>query len=251
MDVGAAFSTERGPGETALEFCGAEKAAKAGAHSAQGFPVIIIGSSSGGPTSLRSLLSGLPEDFGAAILVAQHMPSGFTKGFTQRLARQIRIPVREARAGDSVSPGEVLVGPGGRNLVVELDRRDGTVRVALEPADGQLAVPSIDRLLETAATAFGARVFAFVLTGMGRDGAAGVRAVAAVGGRCVAESSETATVFGMPREAAATGCVDAILPLGGIAARLLEIGRPEGGPADAEARRRDLARRYAPGWPFF
>ncbi len=187
----------------------------------EAFPAVVIGSSSGGPATLQYLLTGLPRSLGAGVLIAQHMPLGFTEPFAKRLDGLLPHPVREARDGETLRPGEVLLAPAGRHLTV---RRVGTaVKIRLEPPGGALYVPSVDRLLESAASALGPLVTAVILTGMGRDGSQGVRVVKAAGGRVYAESEETAVIFGMPREAAATGCVDEVLALPEIAVRLMRI----------------------------
>ncbi|WP_025321134.1 chemotaxis protein CheB [Deferrisoma camini] len=186
------------------------------------FPVIAIGASSGGPPGLQYLLSALPPTPLAAVLIAQHMPAGFTEAFAKRLDRVLPFPVREGREGAAVGPGEVWIAPGGRHLTV-----DPGGRLRLEDGAQSLYSPSVDRLFETAAAAFGARLTAVVLTGMGRDGAAGVEAVKAAGGAVIAESENTAVIHGMPRQAAATGCVDEVLSLPEISLRLLELARGE------------------------
>ncbi|HSH69557.1 MAG TPA: chemotaxis protein CheB, partial [Deferrisomatales bacterium] len=201
---------------------GARPAAPASAPSGAGgaaFPVVVIGSSSGGPPTLQYLLTGLPASLAAAVLIAQHLPPGFTESFAQRLDGLIPHPVREAQDGQSLTPGEVVICPGGRNLAVRPG--SGRERLTLENPRSTLQVPSVDRLFTSAAEVLGPRVTAFVLTGMGRDGSEGVRAVKAAGGIVYAESEETAAIYGMPREAAATGCVEEVLPLPEIAVRLI------------------------------
>ncbi|MBI5015234.1 MAG: response regulator [Deltaproteobacteria bacterium] len=200
------------------------------------FPVIAIGSSSGGPSTVQYLLSSLPAEMGAAVLIAQHMPPGFTESFAKRLGSLLPIAVREARHGEPVRAGEVLVSPGGHHMRVR--RGDEGVQVELEPGGDALWVPSVDRLFQSCAEVFGHLLTAVVLTGMGRDGADGVRDVKARGGRTLAESEETAAIYGMPREAAATGCVDEVLALPEIAVRLIRTaaaprpGRPSPRSAD-------------------
>ena len=185
------------------------------------FPVVAIGSSSGGPPTLQYLLSSLPQGPGCAVLIAQHMPPGFTESFARRLDRLLDLAVEEAEDGGRVAPGRVLVAPGGRHMA--LREGPGGPRVVLERPGDDLYVPSVDRLLETSARVLGQRLTAVILTGMGRDGARGVREVRARGGRVIAESRETAAIWGMPREAAATGCVDEVLPLPQIAVRLIRV----------------------------
>lgn len=200
---------------------------------AEPFPVLAIGASSGGPSTLQYLLTSLPCDLGAAVLIAQHMPPGFTETFARRLESLLPIPVREARHGEPVVPGAVLVCPGGLHMAVRGRERP---RVELEPAGDAQWVPSVDRLFASAAETFERRLTAVVLTGMGSDGAEGVRAVKARGGTVLAESEETAAIFGMPREAAATGCVDEMLPLPEMAVRLIhEASRSERGAGSLPA----------------
>jgi two-component system chemotaxis response regulator CheB len=189
------------------------------------FPVLAVGSSSGGPSTLQYLLSGLPRDLSAAVLIAQHMPAGFTQTFAKRLDVLLPHPVGEANDGDRVRAGEVMIGPGGRNFGIS--RGEPLAVVAIEAPGDALYVPSVDRLFETAANAFGDRLTAVVLTGMGKDGSSGVRAVKERGGRVIAESEETAAVYGMPREAVATGCVDEVLPLPEIAVRVIRLAGGE------------------------
>ncbi len=193
-----------------------------GPGAAAAFPVVAIGASSGGPPTVQYLLSGLQAETRAAFLVAQHMPPGFTESFARRLDRLLPVRVCEAAQGDRVAPGTVLVAAGGRNMTVR--RLGDDVRVVLEPPEDDLYVPNVDRLLESAARVFGDRLTAVILTGMGRDGARGVEAVKRCGGRVIAESERTAAIYGMPREAAATGFVDEVLPLPEIAVRLIRLG---------------------------
>lgn len=185
------------------------------------FPVVVIGSSSGGPPTLQYLLTSLPSTLRAAVLIAQHLPPGFTQSFAQRLNNLIAPPVGEARDGQPVEAGTVVISPGGRNLAVR--NGPGGARLYLEEPGSTVQVPSVNRLFTTAAEVLGPRVTGFVLTGMGRDGADGVRAVKAAGGVVYAESEETAAIYGMPREAAATGCVEELLPLPEIATRLIAV----------------------------
>jgi len=186
--------------------------------------VVVIGASTGGPAALAHLLSKMPGDLPLAYAVAQHMPENFTRAFAERLARSTGFDVREAEEGDELLHGRVLVAPGGRHL--RLVRAGGPlapVRAALaprDPRDGRRYCPSVDALFESAADAMGDRVCAVVLTGMGNDGRRGVEKVKEAGGFAIAESEQTAVVYGMPREAAGTGKVDEVLSLEDIVTRL-------------------------------
>ena len=164
------------------------------------YDILAIGASTGGPRALALILPALPADFPAGIVVAQHMPPGFTTTLADRLDRRCALEVREAADGDRIAPGTVLIGPGGHQLRVE---RDGGDLVARVPEDGErmLYRPSVDYLMESVASVVGARAVGVVLTGMGEDGARGLEAVRSAGGRTLAESEESAVIFGMPRAA--------------------------------------------------
>lgn len=175
------------------------------------FPVVVIGSSSGGPPSLQYLLSGLPTRLDGAVIIAQHMPKGFMAGMVERLKRLFSLDIREAAHGNEVERGVIYFCPGGVHM--EVTMKAGVPRfTALTPLDRDIS-PSVDRLFTSAAATFGQRLMGIVLTGMGKDGSLGVRSIKEAGGTVLAESDETAAIFGMPREAAATGCVDVVAPL--------------------------------------
>jgi two-component system chemotaxis response regulator CheB len=178
--------------------------------------LIAIGASTGGPPAINRILSSLEPNLATAIVITQHMPAKFTKAFAERLDRTTAWNVREAEPGDAVTMGTVLVAPGSGSLSL---RREGlAVKVDIMPQQvDDRYVPSVDRMLETAAEAMGPDLLGIVLTGMGGDGGRGVRAVKAAGGTTIAEAPETAVIFGMPQEAIATGAVDEVAPLGNIA----------------------------------
>lgn len=173
--------------------------------------VVLIGASTGGPAALTTLFSSLPKLAGP-IIVAQHMPAGFTGPFADRLSRIALFPVTEARDGEPLHGGRAYIAPGGSHL--EIDGEIEALRCRVLPRSPEdLYSPSVDRLFRSAAATVGTRAVAAVLTGMGSDGREGVRAIRAAGGRTLAESEESAVVFGMPREAASTGAIDEVLPL--------------------------------------
>lgn len=185
--------------------------------------LVAIGSSTGGPAALMQILSSFVRAPGAALVVAQHMPAGFTRGFAERIDRLTPFEAREAVDGDEPRPGRVLIAPGGQHL--EFERVGGRTVVRLGESGGaDKYAPSVDRLFVSAAKHYGGSdLLAIVLTGMGDDGRRGVLAVKEAGGRVVAESEETAVVFGMPQQAIRTGAVDAVLPLPQIPA-VIEAG---------------------------
>ncbi len=184
--------------------------------------LVAIASSTGGPPALQAIFSSFEENHNLAVVVAQHMPAGFTRAFAERLNRSSPFTVREAVEGDRIEPGLALVAPGGFNLLLE--QSGGSVRARINPpTEGDRYVPSADLLFSSCAPIYGRRMLAVVLTGMGNDGSRGVQAVKARGGRVLAESEDSAVVYGMPREAVATGCVDRITPLPGISQAILEF----------------------------
>ncbi|MGD0584263.1 MAG: chemotaxis response regulator protein-glutamate methylesterase [Oryzomonas sp.] len=187
------------------------------------FDLVAIGASTGGPPALQFLFSAFERAYPFAVVVSQHMPSGFTHAFAERLNRASKFEIKEAEDGDLVLPGRVLIAAGGTNLVLELQGGRVTARV-VPPTSADRFVPSVDVMLESCAGIYRKRMIAVILTGMGNDGAKGVREVKNKGGFVIAESDETAVVYGMPREAAATGLVDRIVPMHLVHREILEKG---------------------------
>ncbi len=185
--------------------------------------IVVIGSSTGGPTALVEVFRRIPPTANAAFVVAQHMPERFTKTFAERLDRLGGVRVREASATHRLEAGSAWVCPGGRCIELVADGRGSVSVQVVRSASDDRYVPSVDRLFTTAATAAGTRVLAAVLTGMGDDGAKGVTAIKGKGGTVLAESPETAVIYGMPGSAARTGCVDESLPLRNLADRIVEL----------------------------
>jgi two-component system chemotaxis response regulator CheB len=191
-------------------------------------PVVAIGSSTGGPAALMQTLGAFAEAPPCAFLVAQHMPGGFTRGFADRLDRLTPMSAKEAEGGEEPVRGSVLIAPGGHHLELETIRGRIVTRVT-EHSSGDKYTPSVDRLFESAAKHFGRDLLAVVLTGMGDDGRKGVSAVRECGGMVIAESEETAVIFGMPQQAIRTGAVDLVLPLGQIPTAIQSgVGRDRG-----------------------
>ena len=189
--------------------------------------VVLIGASTGGPAAIMRLLSGFSTAPPCAVLVSQHMPAGFTRGFAERIDRLTPFDAREASGGEEPRAGLVLVAPGGAHLELESVAGRILTRVPKKVARDRYA-PSVDRLFVSAAKHFGEELLAIVLTGMGSDGRAGAEAVKNAGGTVVAESEESAVVFGMPAQVIQSGVTDAILPLGEIGFAM-ERGLPSGG----------------------
>jgi len=151
------------------------------------------------------------------------MPSGFTKAFAERLNKHSRFDIKEAEDGDAVVPGHVLIAPGGKNMVFEANGAQVVARI-VGPTSADRYIPSVDVMFESCAGIYKKRVAAVVLTGMGNDGSKGIRHVKEQGGYVIAESEESSVVFGMPREAAATGLVDRIVPLHRVASEIISHG---------------------------
>lgn len=194
---------------------------------------VVIGSSTGGPAALTHLFSAFTRVPQSAFFVAQHMPGGFTRGFAERLDRLTPFRVREARGGEPVEAGSVLIAPGGAHLAFESTASGIRARLE-EGSDGDRFVPSVDRLFSSAAKHFGSELLAIVLTGMGDDGREGACQVKRAGGRVIAESEETAVIYGMPRQVVSAGVADRVLPLYEIPAaigtgrRVARLAAPSG-----------------------
>lgn len=174
--------------------------------------VVAIASSTGGPIALLDIASRLPERFPGALCIAQHMPESFTRTFAERLDRKGPIRFAEVDAPEPLEERRGYVSPGNQNLVV-VPRGGSDLGVALRPAAGERYVPSGDLLLKSAAEAAGPRVVGVVLTGMGDDGLAGARAVREAGGIVVAESEQSAVVYGMPGGVVRAGLANHVLSL--------------------------------------
>jgi two-component system, chemotaxis family, protein-glutamate methylesterase/glutaminase len=190
------------------------------------FDIIAIGASTGGPRALTEILPRLPANLEAGIVVAQHMPPGFTGTFAERLDDRCALRIAEATDGDRIEPGSALIAPGGKQMRVERQGNDLVVRVSPSIAS-MLHHPSVDVLFESVAAAAGARAVGVVLTGMGQDGAIGLRAMREAGARTFAESSDTAVIYGMPR--AAQPAAERVLPLDRVAPALIELCAPPEG----------------------
>lgn len=182
--------------------------------------VVVIGASTGGPPALQEILSKLPSDLNSAVLVVQHMPVGFTASLAERLNTLSRLDVSEAFDGDWVKPGKCLIAPSGLHMTLR-DEGEPCVRLSKSP-EGGLHRPSVDILMESAAETMRGKVIGVILTGMGSDGARGIKAIHDAGGRTIAQDAESCIVYGMPKVAVSLGGVDRVLPLESIAPAILE-----------------------------
>jgi two-component system chemotaxis response regulator CheB len=171
--------------------------------------LVLIASSTGGPRALGELVPALPAPLGAAVVIVQHMPPGFTASLAARLDAASALSVREAAEGAVVAPETALLAAGGSHLRLD---EEGRAHLSGEPEVGGLR-PRADLTIADAARAFGSRLLLVVLTGMGRDGTAGAVEVRRRGGRVLVEAEATCAVYGMPRAVAEAGLADAVLPL--------------------------------------
>ncbi len=188
------------------------------------FDAVAIGSSTGGPAALQIILTKLPEDFPAALLISQHMPKGFTGPLAERLHRISRIRIKEAGSGDEIEPGTAYICPGGAHMTVK--RKNSKDRIVLRDAEeDDRYVPSVDLMMESVAEVYAGRAVGIVLTGMGSDGRKGLLEIKSKGGYTIAESKESAVVFGMPQEAINAGAAGKVLPLTEIASEMIRLMR--------------------------
>jgi two-component system chemotaxis response regulator CheB len=189
--------------------------------------VIAVGTSAGGLRALRCVLSRLPRDFPAPIVIVLHMAPRHQSNLAEILQRDCVLPIKQAEAGDPLAPGHVYVAPPDYHLLVDSSRKLSLSHAKMI----HFTRPSADALFESLAAACGGRAIAVVLTGSGEDGAAGIVAVKRMGGRVISQDEETSEHFGMPGAAAKTGAVDFVLPLDKIAetlGRLVTAEHPRG-----------------------
>jgi len=182
--------------------------------------VVVVGASTGGTEAIRQLVAPLPPDAPGMVIV-QHMPYHFTAAFARRLDDGCRVKIKEAVDGDPVLQGQVLIAPGNSHLLL---RRSG-IRYYVEVKDGPLVNrhrPSVDVLFRSAACSAGKNAIGVILTGMGDDGARGMREMKEAGAVTIAQDEASCIVYGMPKEAVSMGGVDRIVPLRGIPGMILE-----------------------------
>ena len=182
--------------------------------------LVLVGTSTGGPPALEALLTGLPGNFPWPVLVAQHMPAGFTGALARRLDQICALSVLEVAGPEVLKPGFVYIGRGDADMVVAR-QAEGLVAMAVAAQPEHLWHPNADRLVQSARLVMAPeRLIGVLMTGMGNDGAAAMAALREAGGRTIAEAEETAAVWGMPGELVRAGGAEFVLPLGEIARRL-------------------------------
>jgi two-component system, chemotaxis family, protein-glutamate methylesterase/glutaminase len=192
--------------------------------------IVALGTSTGGPQALQEILPLFPADFSVPILIVQHMPPGFSGPFAQRLNTLCSVTVQEATHGELLLPGVVYIAPAGRPMTVE---RPSDARTILclgtpsldSPSDVCLHIPSVDVLMKSVAEAFRNRALGVIMTGMGSDGAQGMKAIHRMGGLTIGQDEASCTVYGMPRACAELGVLSRVVPLLEIPAHILRAAR--------------------------
>ena len=186
--------------------------------------LLAIGSSTGGPQALFTLMQGLGRKMSVPVVLTQHMPATFTPILADHLNRLDAVPCSEARDGDVLEPGRAYLAPGDKHLLVEGSPGALRARLSDGPAEN-FCRPSVDPMLRSATQACAGRVLVVILTGMGHDGLAGSRQVVAAGGGVIAQDEATSVVWGMPGAVAQAGLCSQVLPLPAIAGRVLDSFR--------------------------
>lgn len=182
--------------------------------------ILAMGASTGGPRALQTILTSFPADFPIGIVIAQHMPKDFTRIFAQRLDSICQIQVKEAQTGDEVRPGVALVAPSGHQM--EIHRNYDRLEVGIHDTPS-IFRPSVDMMMESLVAATGSRTLAVLLTGMGSDGAKGMKLLRDLGAHTITEAEESCIVYGMPRAAVALGASEYSLPLQMIPNAILRL----------------------------
>lgn len=183
--------------------------------------VVVIGASTGGTEAIKEVVEHFPVTM-PGVVICQHMPAGFTQRFAERLDTLVPMQVKEAQDGDSVIPGRILIAPGGMQMSVV--RSGGSYKVACRPGEKVNGhCPSVEVLMNSAATALGKHAVGVMLTGMGGDGALGLKAMRDAGARTMAQDEATSVVFGMPKVAWEKGGAEKLVPLDHIAETVINL----------------------------
>ena len=194
---------------------------------ASGFgKIVVIGQSTGGPATITDIISKFPADLGVPVIIVQHMPGTFTPSFAQRLSASCNIPFCEVKMGQLIEPGRGYLAPGDFHLALgsRLGDKGFLAYISTNPRDAAYT-PSVDVTMESVLSRYGSKTIAVLLTGMGDDGARAMTAIRAAGGHTIAESEETAIVFGMPKAAIERGGAEFILPAYAIGSKIVALVR--------------------------
>ncbi len=185
------------------------------------YEILAIGASTGGPKALYYLLTQFPEDFPLGVIIAQHMPKGFTEFFAKRLDTYCKLEVVEAKTGDEIKPGRVLIAPAGYQTKLRREGERLVVEVSEEPK--LILKPSVNYLFDSIAEACGNKVLAVLMTGMGVDGGMGMQHLHQLGARTIAQDEASCVVYGMPRAAVELGGTDYVEGLSDIYDRIVYL----------------------------
>ena len=188
-----------------------------------GEKVVVMGASTGGTVAIQEILRVLPED-SPSIAIVEHIPSGFSRAFANRVNTQCKIEVKEAEDGDRLIHGRALIGPGGIHMLIQRDKLGYYIRLKDGPPVNR-HIPSVDVLFRSAAYSLGKNAIGVILTGMGADGARGMLEMKEAGAYNIAQDKKTCVIYGMPEEAVNLGGVIKILPLQHIPSMLLKLGK--------------------------
>lgn len=184
--------------------------------------VLVIGSSTGGPNALKSVLSAIPADFSLPILIAQHMPPLFTKTLAEHIERETKRPTSEAVDGELIERGRIYIAPGDFHMVI--DKQDDRMVIRLnQEAPEHFCRPSVNPLYASAAKWYGSSVLAVMLTGMGDDGIEGAQSISERQGYIIVQDEQSSVVWGMPGAIANAGIANQVLPLRNIAPELVRL----------------------------
>jgi two-component system, chemotaxis family, protein-glutamate methylesterase/glutaminase len=181
--------------------------------------IVIIGASTGGPKATTTVLSGIPNTISAGIVIIQHMRKEFTPFFSEQLKLECPLKISEAKDNDLIGPGKAFVAPGGFQTSIEKDGMYERIRLS----NGAVKLQSIDYTMKSAVRVYGGDIVGVLLTGMGSDGAKGLKAIKDAGGSTIAEDESTCVIFGMPKAAIELGCVDTVVPLHKIAKTIMRM----------------------------
>ncbi len=211
------------PGRASVAGAAAKQAFTLRPYSSARPRVLAIGSSTGGPQALQVLMKDIGSSVSdVPVVVTQHMPPTFTAILAEHLGKAASRPSKEAETGDILQPGHIYVAPGGKHMILEKDGGFVKVRLTDDPPVN-FCKPAVDPLFDSVAKAYGSAALGVILTGMGHDGAAGVKTIAAGGGSIITQDEATSVVWGMPGAAANTGMCSDVLPLPEIGPKVVRV----------------------------
>lgn len=197
--------------------------AASNASGGSGTKLVAIGTSTGGPRALQSVIPLLPKDLPCGVVLVQHMPAGFTKSLAERLDGMSKVKVKEAEDGEVIKPGCVYIAPGNYHMTVKGNGASREISLNQNPPLASHR-PAVDVLFDSVVK-YGRDVVSVILTGMGCDGAAGMKKIKGAGGYVIAESNETCVVYGMPKAVVDSGIADEILPVQQVAGAIVKAVR--------------------------